>query len=505
MLSVVQSATIYGLEGQLIQIEVDTSQGLPGITIVGLPDTAVNESKERIRIGLKNSGISLPQKRFILNLAPAEVKKIGTGYDLPMAMAIMKALNEIEFDHQDYIILGEIGLNGDIRAIQGVLPITIYAKNIGIPKIIIPIDNDNEASLVDGIEILGVRNIQEIIDHFNPNKKFIISPTKPFEIKSSYLPNDIDMSNIKGQKLAKRALEIAASGGHNVLMTGPPGAGKTLLSRTLTTILPAMDREEILDVSKIYSISGKLNAENPLITTRPFRSPHHTASSTSLIGGGSYPKPGEISLAHRGVLFLDEFPEFPRFVLESLRQPLEDRIVTVSRAQGSIAFPADFMLIASQNPCPCGYATDPDKECTCSQNQIIKYQQKISGPLLDRIDMIIQIEKVKTEELMSKEINEEPSIQIRNRVEKAREIQRERFKNYKIKTNSEMNVKQIQKICILDEPSEKLIKNAITKMNLSARAYNRILKLARTIADLEENPDIKVNHIAEALQYREKS
>ena len=505
MLSRVQSASTLGLNGQKIEIEVDMTQGLPGITIVGLPDTAINEAKERIRLGLKNSGIILPQKRFVLNLAPAEVKKIGTAYDLPMAIAMLKALELIQFPEQDYIILGELGLDGSIRAVQGILPITVYAKENNIPNLIIPASNAKEASLVEGINILAISHIQEIIDHFDPKIQSTIKPTPAYNFVPTVHTSDIDMAYIRGQKLAKRALEIAAAGAHNVLMTGPPGAGKTLLSRTIPTILPIMDREEVLEVSQLYSIAGSLNSDQPLIISRPFRAPHHTASTISLIGGGSFPKPGEISLAHRGVLYMDEFPEFPRLVLESLRQPLEDRIITISRAQGSITFPADFMLIASQNPCPCGYLTDNDRECICSQAQIVRYQQKISGPLLDRIDMIINIEKVKTEELIQpSEVLEESSEQIRKRVEQAREIQRQRFKDWNIKTNSSMNIKQIQEICILDKPSQQLLSQAVNKMNLSARAYNRILKISRTIADLSNSPAITITHIAEALQYREK-
>jgi magnesium chelatase family protein len=506
MLSRVQSASTLGLNGKKIEIEVDMTQGLPGITIVGLPDTAINEAKERIRLGLKNSGIVLPQKRFVLNLAPAEVKKIGTAYDLPMAIAILKALELIQFPEKDYVILGELGLDGSIRAVQGILPITVYSKEQSIPNLIIPASNAKESSLVEGINILAVNHIQEILDHFDTKVSNTITPTASYDFVPTFHTSDIDMAYIRGQKLAKRALEISAAGAHNVLMTGPPGAGKTLLSRTIPTILPMMDRDEVLEVSQLYSIAGSLNSEQPLILNRPFRAPHHTASSISLIGGGSFPKPGEISLAHRGVLYMDEFPEFPRLVLESLRQPLEDRIITISRAQGSLTFPADFMLIASQNPCPCGYLTDNDRECICSQAQIVRYQQKISGPLLDRIDMIINIEKVKTEELIQpSEVLEESSEVIRQRVENAREIQRQRFQDLDIKTNSAMNIKQIQEICILDKASQQLLSQAVSKMNLSARAYNRILKISRTIADLSNSKDIKINHIAEALQYREKT
>jgi magnesium chelatase family protein len=509
MIGHILSASMLGLEGTLVEIEVDFTQGLPGITIVGLPDTAVNEAKERIRLALKNSNAKLPNKRVIINLAPAEVRKSGTLFDLPMAVGILRGLEIINFiEDNASLFVGELALDGSVRQVNGVLPITAFAKDKGIKNIFVPQENVGEASLVSGINVFGVKSLTDLVKHFDEKEEFGLVQAPMMEVKGQVFDSEqIDMNLIKGQEYAKRALEIAAAGGHNILMNGSPGSGKTLLSRTFTTILPPMDNDEILEVSQLYSIVGQLSSDRPLITTRPFRAPHHTASSSSLIGGGTFPRPGEISLAHRGVLFMDEFPEFPRFVLESLRQPLEDRLVTVSRVQGALTFPADFILVASQNPCPCGYLFDKDRPCVCSPSQVVKYKNKISGPLLDRIDMIITVDKVKTEDLIGREgvsSQAEASADIRKRVIQARLLQRERFVGTKLKTNSEMGPKQLKVYCILPQDAQDLLKIAVTKLGLSARAYSRILKLSRTIADLAGSDVIKTEYVAEALQYRER-
>lgn len=515
MLSKVYSAAIVGLEGVLVEVEVDIqSQGLPSFTIVGLPNKAVDEAKERVRSAIKNTGCDFPQKRITVNLAPADLPKEGASYDLPIAIGILIASGQINIDISEMFFSGELSLDGRLRHTNGILPQVLMAKQKKFKKIFIPKINSEETLVITGIEIFPVETLLLLLRHFT--KETLIKAVRPRSLKS-YMKNknyEFDMKDIAGQEQAKRALEIAAAGGHNVLLKGPPGAGKTLLARTLPSILPELTLNEALEVTKIYSISGLLENES-IITKRPFRSPHHTTSHIGLIGGGANPKPGEISLAHRGILFLDEFPEFQRHVLEALRQPLEDGFVTISRALGRITFPSKFVLFAAQNPCPCGYFGDNTHECKCAPSQILKYQKKISGPMLDRIDIHLNVPAVKVEKLTSKEkLQIETSQDIRKRVQKARDIQTKRFsakgefassgKNT-ISSNAEMSNKDIKKYCQLSNDCLNLLKMAVLKMQLSARSYQRVLKLSRTIADLENSKEIKPNHIAESLQYRPKS
>ena len=502
MFSKVYSCGLHGINGFIIDVEIDISDGLPNFDIVGLPDSAIKEAKERVKASIKNSDYLFPIKRITVNLAPANTRKEGASFDLPMAIGILNCMGVISSNVLgNTIFLGELSLDGNIRPINGVLPMIYHAKNEGFKKCFIPKDNAVEGAIVNGIEIIGVNKLSEIVDYFNGSLN--IDPTKVSLddlMSSNHIDSHVDFSDVKGQENVKRALKIAASGMHNVLIIGSPGSGKTMMAKRVPTILPDLSFEESIEITKIYSISGLLTNRNSLITTRPFRSPHHNISASALTGGGKYPKPGEVSLSHNGVLFLDELPEFSKNVLEVLRQPLEDKEITISRVNGSLTYPSNFMLITALNPCPCGHYPDSNR-CHCSPEAIKRYLGRISGPLLDRIDLHVEASAVKYDNLSDTRKGDSSTI-IRERVVKALKLQQERYKNEGIHFNSQLSAAQIEKYCVIDENGQKLLKVAFDKLNLSARSYHRILKICRTIADLDESEDIKVNHITEAIQYR---
>jgi magnesium chelatase family protein len=502
MLAKVTSCALVGLDGAIVEVEVDTSRGLPSLTIVGLPDTAVQESRERVRSAIKNSGLIYPNKRLTVNLAPADLRKEGPAYDLPIAVGILLASEQIWPNRvENAIFVGELSLDGGVRHTNGILPMAALAKERGFHTIFVPAVDAPEAALIQGLEVIPVTDLSSLVAHLQG-----LCSIEPYRYNldlsaSESPPYAVDFSHIKGQEHVKRALEVAAAGNHNVLMTGPPGAGKTLLARSMPSILPQMTAEECLEVTKIYSVAGLLPPETPLIRHRPFRAPHHTISHAGLVGGGRWPRPGEISLAHRGVLFLDELPEFGMRTLEVLRQPLEDRIVTISRAQGTLSFPANFILIAAMNPCPCGYFGDPVKECTCSLPMVSRYQKRISGPLLDRIDIHIEVPRVEYEKLTDDRLGE-GSEDIRARVERAREVQQRRFEGTALRCNADMGPAEVREYCRVDQAGRSLLKAAMQQLSMSARAFHRVLKLARTIADLAGSERIETSHLAEAIQYR---
>ncbi len=503
MLSKIFTSATYGIDAYLIEVETNVEKNVPNFTIVGLPDNAVKESKERVTTAIKNCGFEFPSRRITINLAPADIKKEGSSFDLSIAVGILSANENIVGTLlEDSIFLGELALDGKLRHVKGALPIAVEARKKGIKRIILPVEAAKEASIVDDIEVFGLSSLSDVVGFLNGDIDINRTITNKTELFSSINKYHLDFSDVKGQENVKRALEVAAAGAHNIIMIGPPGSGKTMLAKRIPSILPPMTFDEALETTKIHSIAGILPKEVALVTERPFRSPHHTVSDAALVGGGSFPRPGEVSYAHHGVLFLDELPEFKKNVLEVLRQPLEDARVTVSRSKLSLEFPANFMLAAAMNPCPCGYFTDPSKECTCTPQQIQRYMAKISGPLLDRIDIHIEVPAVKFKELSSKGESEKSSV-IRERVISAREIQLRRFENMKhIYNNGDMGSKEVRTFCKLDSAGEELLKMAMTKLGLSARAYDRILKVSRTIADLENSENILPHHLSEAIQYR---
>ena len=503
MLTKIYAAALQGIDAQIVTIEVNCTQGIQ-FFMVGLPDAAVKESHQRIISALSHNGLKFPRRKVIVNLAPADIKKEGSAYDLPIAIGLLASNEELKSDKfKDYLIMGELSLDGSILPIKGALPIALMAKQEGYKGFILPKENASEAAVVEGLEVYGVENITEVVSYFKEELNLtptVIDAQTEFYEKQQYF--DIDFEDVKGQENVKRAFEVAAAGGHNLIMIGPPGSGKSMLAKRIPTILPPLTLDEALETTKIHSVAGRMGDNGALITRRPFRSPHHTISGVALVGGGTYPQPGEISLAHNGVLFLDELPEFSRSVLEVMRQPLEDRKITISRAKNTVEYPAGIMLVASMNPCPCGYYNHPTKECICSEGAVTRYLNRISGPLLDRIDIQIEVIPVEFEKLSSKTKGESSAV-IRERVMKAREMQTKRFADTPgIYCNAQMTTRQLNKWALPDKDSIEMLKIAMERFNLSARAYDRILKVSRTIADLEGSDEVKSYHIQEAITYR---